>query len=704
MTPSAALAAVIVDELARCGVRDVVLCPGSRSAPLAYALLDAVRAGRVRLHVRVDERSAGFLALGLGKATGVPAAVVTTSGTAVANLHPAVLEAHEAGVPLLLLTADRPPELHGTRANQTTDQTKVFGTSVRWFHDLGAPERRAGQQAAWRTSIDRAVAAAVGALGGDPGPVQLNVPLRDPLAPELAPDPATPPSADPTADPSAVPAADPSVVQRSDAATDLSAPALTLSSRAAPDRADDAPAWPESLAERPDGAPWTQLGPPRDRAPVGGATRVSEAFAGAGAAASGIGEEPRTVLVLGDLASDLAAGGELSRRALTLAADRGWPVVAEPFGIGDRPGVMPHGPLALADPDLLVRATPRRILLVGRVTLSRATAALLRTPGVRVEAVTDRSRWADPGHVLHAVHPWSALEASLSRPAPAEASGVDLRSATGTTVEGDDAGADVDHPRATGGGDDAGASVDDLGAEGDDEWRRTWQSAAAQLHRRIDAELAQQWPADAADPPTGLALAHALLAALPADATLFLGSSNSARDVEFARGPRGPFVAGSRGLAGIDGCVSTAAGIALGRPASPTYAFMGDLTFLHDANGLLIGPGEPLPDLTIVVADDGGGGIFATLEYGEPTRRDADPSGYERVFATPTQVDLAALCAAHGVAYTRVERSDALAAALARRPRGLSVVHVPIQRDAHRDTYAALRALAAGPGHANDRR
>lgn len=703
MTPSAALAAVIVDELARCGVRDVVLCPGSRSAPLAYALLDAVRAGRLRLHVRVDERSAGFLALGLGKANGVPTGVVTTSGTAVANLHPAVLEAHEAGVPLLLLTADRPPELQGTRANQTTDQAKLFGTSVRWFHDLGAPERRAGQQAAWRTSIDRAVAAAVGALGGDPGPVQLNVPLRDPLAPEPAPDPATDPSADPTADPSVVPAAGPSIVQGSNAATALSAPALTPSSRAAPDRADDAPGWPEPLAGRPDGAPWTQLGPPRDRAPVGGATRVSEAFAGAGAASSDVGEEPRTVLVLGDLAGDLAAGGELSRRALALAADRGWPVVAEPFGIGDRPGVMPHGPLVLSDPDLLERAAPRRILLVGRVTLSRATAALLRTTGVRVEAVTDRSRWADPGHVLHAVHPWSALEASLSRPAPAEASGVDLRSATGTNVEGDDAGPDVDQARATGGGDDAGAAVDDLGAEGDDEWRRTWQSAAAQLHRRIDAELAKQWPADAADPPTGPALAHALLAALPDDATLFLGSSNSARDVEIARGPRGPFVAGSRGLAGIDGCVSTAAGIALG-PASPTYALVGDLTFLHDANGLLIGPGEPAPDLMIVVADDRGGGIFATLEYGEPTRRDADPSGYERVFATPTQVDLAALCAAHGVAYTRVERSDALAAAVSRRPRGLSVVHVPIQRDTHRDTYAALRALAAGHGHANDRR
>src|SRR5688572_31055069 len=122
-----ALAGVLVDELARCGVREVVLCPGSRSAPLAYALEEAEKRGRIRLHVRVDERSAGFLALGLAKVTRVPAVVVTTSGTAVANLHPAVLEAHHGQVPLIVLSADRPPELQGTGANQTTAQPGMFG-------------------------------------------------------------------------------------------------------------------------------------------------------------------------------------------------------------------------------------------------------------------------------------------------------------------------------------------------------------------------------------------------------------------------------------------------------------------------------------------------------------------------------------------------------------------------------------------------
>ena len=133
MNPSTALAEVLVDELVRCGVTDAVLAPGSRSAPLAFALYAADAAGRLRLHVRVDERSAGFLALGLARGSGRPAAVVTTSGTAVANLHPAVLEAAYGNVPMLVLTADRPPELRGVGANQTVDQVGLFGTAPRLF-------------------------------------------------------------------------------------------------------------------------------------------------------------------------------------------------------------------------------------------------------------------------------------------------------------------------------------------------------------------------------------------------------------------------------------------------------------------------------------------------------------------------------------------------------------------------------------------
>ena len=133
MNPSTALARVLVDELVRGGVREAVLCPGSRNAPLSFALHDADRQGRLRLHVRIDERTAGFLALGLAKASGRPVPVVTTSGTAAVNLHPAVVEADYSRVPLVVLTADRPAELRGTGANQTIDQVNLYGGSVRCF-------------------------------------------------------------------------------------------------------------------------------------------------------------------------------------------------------------------------------------------------------------------------------------------------------------------------------------------------------------------------------------------------------------------------------------------------------------------------------------------------------------------------------------------------------------------------------------------
>ncbi len=174
MSDSQQLAAQLVAHLAAHGVRDVVLSPGSRSAPLAYALLAADDVGLLRLTVRVDERSAGFVALGLARARGI-AAVVTTSGTAVANLHPAVLEAHHAGVPLVVVSADRPAELRHTGASQTTAQPGIFAGAVRYCIDLpaDAPDVR-GQ-------VARAVLAARGA---DPGPVHLNVQLRPPLAPQ----------------------------------------------------------------------------------------------------------------------------------------------------------------------------------------------------------------------------------------------------------------------------------------------------------------------------------------------------------------------------------------------------------------------------------------------------------------------------------------------------------------------------------------
>ncbi|GGT98295.1 2-succinyl-5-enolpyruvyl-6-hydroxy-3-cyclohexene-1-carboxylic-acid synthase [Actinomadura citrea] len=181
MNPATALASVLVDELQRCGMTDVVLAPGSRSAPLALALHAAEEAGLLRLHVRIDERSASFLGLGMAKRSGRPVALVCTSGTAAANFHPAVVEAHESGVPLIVITADRPPELRDTGANQTIDQVKLYGTAVRWSAEIGVPENRPGMVAYWRSLVSRAWGLAQAPV---PGPVHVNAAFREPLIPD----------------------------------------------------------------------------------------------------------------------------------------------------------------------------------------------------------------------------------------------------------------------------------------------------------------------------------------------------------------------------------------------------------------------------------------------------------------------------------------------------------------------------------------
>src|SRR3954463_15815753 len=174
-----ALASALVEELARCGVRHAVLSPGSRSTPLAVAL---ARQPAVDLSVIVDERSAAFFALGAAQAPRTPVAVLCPSGTAAANLPPVVSEADESGVPLVVLTADRPPELRGIGAGQTIDQLKLYGTAVRWFCEVGTHDADDAGLLHYRSVACRAYAAARG--DPRPGPVHLNLAWRDPLGPE----------------------------------------------------------------------------------------------------------------------------------------------------------------------------------------------------------------------------------------------------------------------------------------------------------------------------------------------------------------------------------------------------------------------------------------------------------------------------------------------------------------------------------------
>ncbi|MGB3304208.1 MAG: 2-succinyl-5-enolpyruvyl-6-hydroxy-3-cyclohexene-1-carboxylic-acid synthase [Gordonia sp. (in: high G+C Gram-positive bacteria)] len=191
MNPSTLQARVIVDELIRGGVTEAVLCPGSRNAPLAFALHAADAQGRLRLHVRIDERSAGYLALGLAVASRHPVPIVMTSGTAVANMGPAVFEANYARVPLVVISANRPYELLGSGANQTIEQFGMFGTQVRAAISLGLAEEVLDTNSQWRSAVGRVLASARGARTGNPGPVQFDIPLREPLIPDVDDDPGT---------------------------------------------------------------------------------------------------------------------------------------------------------------------------------------------------------------------------------------------------------------------------------------------------------------------------------------------------------------------------------------------------------------------------------------------------------------------------------------------------------------------------------
>jgi 2-succinyl-5-enolpyruvyl-6-hydroxy-3-cyclohexene-1-carboxylate synthase len=545
VNPSTALARVLVDELVRGGVREAVLSPGSRSAPLAFALHDAERAGRLRLHVRIDERSAAFLALGLAKASGRAVPVGTTSGTATANLHPAVLEASHAEVPLLLLTADRPPELRGTGANQTVDQVGLYGGAVRLFAEVGAPEARAGQNAYWRSLTCRVLAAATGDLGTAAGPVHLNLGLREPLVP-----------------------------------------------------ADGA--WVEPLEGRADGGPWT------GRAPSSAVAVADDLPA-------------RTAVVIGDCSAPWA------QAALELAAVRGFPVVAEPSSSAVSAEVVPAAELLLSVPGWLDAHPPERVLVVGRPTLSRVVARLV---GVApADVVGAHGQWSDPAR--------RAVRVLPAVPAP--------------------------------------------GGPVDDGWLASWQSAG----RAARAAAAAVLDGSGLSEP---AVAAEVVAA--AGALLVVGSSKPVRDLFLAGGRTGLRVLANRGAAGIDGTVSTAVGAALAH-GGRTLALMGDLTFLHDANGLVLGPDEPRPDLTVVVVNNDGGAIFGLLEQGSPEHAQA----FERVFGTPHGVDLAALCAATRTPYARATTREQLRAALD--GDGLRVVEVRTDRAAAVELDRALRAAVA---------
>lgn len=513
-TPSPVLGEVIVDQLIRSGVRDAVISPGSRNAPLTMALWRAAELKRIRLHTRIDERSAAFLALGIAKATGLPTPVICTSGSAAANFYPALLEAHHSQCPLIAITADRPARLWQTGANQTTMQLGMFSAAVSHTVNISALGNEIGQVRVWREAIAKCVSRK--------SPAHINVEFDEPLVGALA--------------------------------------------------------WSEPLDQ--------EIAP---IAPQEYKAQPLQSY------------HPHGVILLGHDRAGIAPS-DIS----TLSDALGWPILSEDPLVGIN--VVAHASLLLADEKRRSELKPQIAMVIGRLTLTRAVSAYLALAErvVVVDSRTDEIDIEREGDELHLTLP----------------------------------------------------TLDKLNAiQCDASWSAKFTSLAEKISQRLPG-LLPQW-----SEPTAVV---ATVQELPSDSTLFIASSRPIRDIEAFATPRiGIETFANRGLAGIDGNISTACGIALARKR--TYAIVGDLAFLHDINGLLLGPEEIKPNLTFIVISNDGGGIFSTLPQSEVP-------GFEKIFGTPHGRDLVAIAESYGIPAVGVRTQEALIAQLARSGEGIRVI------------------------------
>lgn len=533
---------VLVETLVRCGVRHLVASPGSRSTPLT---LQAARHPGLEALAVLDERSAAFLALGLARRSGRAVALVCTSGTAAANYLPAVVEARMSGVPLLVLTADRPPEMRACRSGQTIDQVKLFGAHVIHFHEAAVPAADLGLLRYLRQTVAHAVARCGGPVAG---PVHLNLPFRDPL----------PPLEDGSA---------------------------------------------EALRNRVTAAFFRHLGPPRDAVPVPGPMRLG----GRGLIVAG---QARPA----DPAAYARAVGRLARRL-------GWPVLADvlsPLRHHARsvPGLVTRYDLIARSSELARELRPEHVVVLHDWPTSKALRQWLGAVDAPTTLVIRQDENPDALHGAARVVPAdvaSFASAVRGRRAPAA-------------------------------------------------WLRRW----SELERRADRALRRGLAG--AHPAFEGRVAATLPSLLPRGSTVMVAASMPVRDAEYfwPANDRTLAVHSNRGANGIDGTLSTAVGLALG--GSPVVLLTGDLSFLHDSNGLLLARTLRGRSLTVVVINNNGGGIFEHL----PIARFDPP--FERFFATPQEVDLGRLCAAHAVPHAVVRGLDDLARRLARAARGLRVL------------------------------
>jgi 2-succinyl-5-enolpyruvyl-6-hydroxy-3-cyclohexene-1-carboxylate synthase len=559
-------ARALIGELQAAGVVTAFVCPGSRSAPLALAIAEHPR---LRHSVHVDERSAAFHALGFAKASGQPVLLLCTSGTAGANFLPAVAEAAQSRVPLIVLTADRPPELRAWGAPQTMEQRTLYEGFTRWSEEAPCPSERDAEVAYARALARRAV---IEATGFKPGPVHLNLPFREPLLPAT-----------------------------------IDAPKFAACERSSDLLAADARIDPSHAGSR------------------AGELRGLE----------------RGVLLFGPDHWDPS----LAAAAHGLAATLGWPIVADAAS-GLRAGLpvdgaVIHGAdLMLRDAEVAAELRPDLIVRFGGLPTSASIVAwMARHQGADVWLVDPANGFRDP---QHRARRWIRASPRQFCELATPADGV------------------VAAPAA---------------------WLLQWQHAdrvaRAAAGTALDSEPRFLTPH----------IARSLWSGLPEGATLYVANSMAIREVDLFAGPRASAlrVLANRGVNGIDGQVSAALGAAAAL-RQPTVLWCGDLALLHDVSGLLAGRMHG-GDLTIVVSNDDGGGIFEYL----PAARLVSRPVFEDLFAVPHGLDLCELARGLGWAAVRVDSAASFSQALTRAiAGGRHVIEVTIDRAANTAFHASI--------------
>lgn len=576
----AVVVGAFVDELLRAGVRNFVVCPGSRSTPLALII---ARHSQARLWMQLDERSAAFFGLGMAKASQEPVALVCTSGTAAANFLPAVVEAFYARVPLLVITADRPHELRDCGAAQTIDQLRLYGSHVKWFADLAEPEVTPDQVRTIRTLASRAVATA---RATPAGPVHLNCPYREPFVP---------------------------------------LPTVAL----------------DNWDSRPSRQPYATV--------TSGTRHLDDCQIAV--LADSLCQIQRGLIICGPQ-DDM----QLAEPLLELAHRLGYPVLADPLS-GLRCGNHDHTLIVdcydalLRNSDFVAGVAPELVLRFGAMPTSKPVLLYLQRYAECQQIVVDGGAgWNDPTHLAGML-----LHADARQVCAALVDALSTRN--------------VD-PRTLG------------------SWAETWQRANRLARQAITTHFATL-----TELFEGKVFAE-LAQLLPSGATLWAGNSMPVRDLDtfFAGSNRAIRLYANRGANGIDGVVSSALGAST--MSQPLVLVIGDISFYHDSNGLLAAKQYSL-DITIVVLNNNGGGIFSFLPQATETAH------FETLFGTPHGLDFRAIAEMYGAHFTRPASWEEFRTALCNgvEGRGLHIVELITERqrnvELHREIWQVVNAALA---------